>query len=144
MIEQALHVRIPIDVEVRIWITIAAKERLQSKRAGGMFRPCQYNIARKIGHQVSPSKNKGAQEQLPELGIRLDQVLQCRAIELDQLTRLRNPALHHCAAARKNINFACEIPGLLRAEDRLHTLRMADDLDSSADDDENAGRIAGI
>src|SRR5262249_52990189 len=87
MIEQALDVRVAIDVEVRVRIAIAAEKRLEPKRAGRVLRPRQNHVARKIRHQVGPSKDECAKKQLAQLGISLDQMLQCGAIEFDQLAR---------------------------------------------------------
>jgi hypothetical protein len=58
-IEHLLRIRVPIEVDIDVWMTVATEKLLDAKRAGVMHRPNHNDIAEVLIDQLCPPKDEG-------------------------------------------------------------------------------------
>ena len=131
LIEQLLRVSVAIEVDVVERMAVAGQELLHSERAGAVRRAKHDDIAKVARDQLETAEHECPHEDGAQLGVGLHEGEQLLAVELDHLARLGDAHRRHGPAARDHRDFARELTGPVRDDERCgpvgHLERAADD-----------------
>ena len=105
---------------------------------GEMIRADEHHVAEVAIDERETAKDERAHEDLAELGVRLHDLQQVLAIELDHVAGLRHSRRDEALPPREHVRFASELAGRVHRDDGLHALLRAEDLNLAAHDDEEA------
>src|SRR5262245_57943895 len=72
-VEQRLHVRLLVEIDVREGMSVAREELLHAERLRAVTRTNHDRIADPARDELHPPQDEGPHEELTDLGIRLDQ-----------------------------------------------------------------------
>ena len=62
MLEQCLHARVPLDIEVDVWMPVAHQEGLEAQGIRRVARAHQHDPAQGVGDEVRAPEDERAQE----------------------------------------------------------------------------------
>jgi hypothetical protein len=79
-VEQSLHVRIVVDIDIDVRVGIAREEFAQPERVRRVPRPEQHHLALPGRHESHAAENEGAHHDFAQLGVDLNDVAQVRFV----------------------------------------------------------------
>ena len=136
MIEDRLDARIPVEINVRVWMVISRQKLFDPERAGGMSRAEQHDVSVATGNQLHPPEDECSHENLTQLGVDLHERQQPFALDLDQFAGLAHTHSKHSAAAAQHAGFTRELARAKGGHKVLVSTRRPDDLQVTRLDDE--------
>ena len=128
---QSARRRIFMDVQIDVRVRVAGKELLKSQRVGGMTRSEQDDVPDLRLDEPDAPQYIGAQEDLTELRVRLNDGPQSALIDLERLSILADAHPHHAADSAQGAHFAAEPTGRVGYHDRLPGHSHLHDLDAA-------------
>ena len=131
VLEQCVHARVAVDVEVDVRMPVAHQEGLEAQGIRRVARPDQHEAAHGIGDQVRAAEHEGAQEQLAQLGVGLHDVPEVRQVDLEQLGRAQRARADQAVPPGDHVHLPGELPGLVDGDPLLSRAGRARDLDAS-------------
>jgi hypothetical protein len=123
--------RVFVDVQIDVGVGVTGKELLKSQRVGGMARTEQDDVPDLRLDEPDTPQYIGAQEDLTELRVRLDDGSQPVLIDLERLSICTHAHPHHTADSAQGAHFAAEpaggvgYHGGLPGDSHLHDLDAA-------------------
>src|SRR4051812_23737559 len=127
-IEQPLHVRVLLDVEVRVRLSVAGEELADPQGRRGMARADHNRVAGDLFDQRHATAEEGAQEDVTELHVRPDQPAQHFRRDRQHLTDVAHSRAHEAAAPEKQVHLAGEFPRSVHGNGKL--LAPVEELDN--------------
>ena len=116
-IEESLHVRVAIHVDVRVRVGVAGEELLEPQRAGRVRRADERRVAQAVCDERHAPQDERAHEHFTDLGILLNEP----AEPLRAMTRTSPSSTmrrsHERPASREDVHFAGELSGVLDGDE---------------------------
>ena len=110
VLEQCVHARVAVDVEIDVRMSVAHQEGLEAQGIRRMARPDQHEPAHGIGDEVRAAEHEGAQEQLAQLGVRLHDVPEVRQVDLEQLGRVQRARADQAVSPGDHVHLPVNSP----------------------------------
>ena len=84
-IEQGFRVRIALEIEIGVWMTVACEELLDAQRVRRVRRAHDDHVAGLMGDQLDAAQDKRPHEDIAEFAVRLQERAQPGTVELNDL-----------------------------------------------------------
>ena len=134
-IEEGLHARVALDVDVRVRVRVAREELLEAERPGGVRRPEEDGVALPCRDQPRAPRDEGAQKDVADLGVALDDAAERLGVEEEHVAGGLHPSANEGAAPREDAHLAGELARLVRGDGVVAADPRANDFDRARKDD---------
>ncbi len=142
-IEQRLHIRVAVEVDVGVRVAVAREELLDAQRVGRVHRSDEHDIADPARDELHSPQDEGPHQDLTELRVGLHQRHQLFAMQLDHRARLAHTDPEERAPARDHVDLAGELTGPVDDDGGLSRAGPPDNLDlTRRHDEERHGLVA--
>src|SRR6185295_20161944 len=124
-----------LDVEIDVWLSVASQKGPETQGVRRVARSNQHEPAQGVVDEVRVAEGEGAQEQLAQLGIRLNDVPEVRLLDLERRRRIQRAGADQASPPGDHVHLAGELPGRMNRDALLPFPGRAGDLDAPLQQD---------
>ena len=115
-VEQGLHARIAIHIQVDIRVAVAGQKLLHSVRAPAETRADEHQAAELVGDERGATQEEGAHEDVAQLRVGLDHAAERIAVDLEHLAVLAGASPHQALASGQQTGLAGETAAVVHGD----------------------------
>src|SRR5262249_39613534 len=134
LLEELSGVGVLLDVNVLVRVDVAGQELAHGERAGRVPRTDHHDVAQAFPDEDHAPQDEGADEQLAQLRISLDERAQRLDWKLEDLAVLDGPPAGQAAPAGEQADLAGELPGAMHDDHIFLALVGPNDLHGARED----------
>ncbi len=108
-VEDILDIGVLVEIDRRERVAVAGQELLDPERLGRVARADENDIAEAVRDHLDSPEDERAHHDLTQLAVRLHELEQMVAFDLDHLAGLRGADLDEAAASRQDTDLAIEL-----------------------------------
>ena len=144
-IEERLHVRVVIEIDVRERMPVPRQELLDAQRLRRVHRPDEHRVADAVRDQLEAAVDERPHQDLADLGVGLHERQQLRPGQLDELAGSVRAHANQRTAPDEHTGLTGECAGAQCSDHRVGQRRRPHNLEATGfDDEKRCHLIAGV